>query len=459
MFDFIIVKPGNQKTLYGETYKFDYPAIEPPFWGLLLASYIKSFGRSVKIIDLEIDSLGVLGKELVYGKPQNVIICISGHNPSASFMSMIGLNRLCETIKAIGKPKIFLHGLYPSVKPITIMANHPLVDDIIIGEGFSALNTIMGIPIINDITINSIPLIDWDLIDLKKYKAHNWHCFENIENRSPYGIMYSSFGCPFRCEFCCIHSMHPKLQQRDINLVFKDLKNLYDRGVRNIKFMDELFTMNKSRVYELCELIIEQGMSDINAWVYARAEDLNVDLVKTMKQAGISWLGIGFESGSQTILDLSNKKQKIDYIYKAVDICKSEGMNIGANFMFGLLDDTEETMQQTLELAVDINAEWVNFNVVQALPGTKLYEKVKLEKWFKEPELYEQYSQHGYNCQPMGTRYLTPERVLEFRDYAFNTYFTGIEYLNMIEQNFGIETRDYIEKMTKIKMKRKLLGD
>jgi anaerobic magnesium-protoporphyrin IX monomethyl ester cyclase len=459
MLDFLIVKPGNQKLLYGQASEFQLTAIEPPYWPLLLASYIQNEGRSVKIIDLEVSSLGELGVELVYSKPINVIICISGHNPSASLMNMVGLDILCEVIKSVGKPKIFLHGLYPSVRSLDILSKHILIDEVILGEGFTYLNFLNGYVRSDKVTINDIPPIDWNLINLNDYRAHNWHCFGNINNRSSYGIMYSSWGCPFACEFCCIHSMHKYPQLKNIDLVFNDLKNLYDKGVRNIKFMDELFTMSKKRVVQLCNLINENNMSDMNIWVYARAEDLTKDFVLLMKSAGIQWLALGFESGSQTILDSSNKKQKVEYIHEAVDICKEAKINIGANFMFGLLEDNFETMQQTLDLAQEINAEWVNFNVVHAFPGTKLFEKVKKELWFKEPENYEQYSQHGYYTTPMGTKYLTPAKVLEFRDHAFNTYFTSKKYLDMIENKFGIETRYYIEEMTKIKVRRKLLGD
>jgi radical SAM superfamily enzyme YgiQ (UPF0313 family) len=142
-----------------------------------------------------------------------------------------------------------------------------------------------------------------------------------------------------------------------------------------------------------------------------------------------------------------------------VNFCKKAKINIGANFIFGLPEDSISTMLETLKLAIDINAEWANFYSCMAYPGSKLYDDAQKFPWYKKPETYSAYSQHSYDCQPLGTKYSAPIEVLEFRDEAFNSYFTNEKYLSMIEAKFGKETRDHIENMTKIKLKRKLLGD
>jgi len=461
LLDFLIIRPNDKLILYGETEKKKLTACEPPFWPLLLASYISNNGRSVIICDLEVDSKDKL-IDCLLQKPVNIILSISGHNPSASLMSMISVDPLCSLIKEYSpNSTIHLHGLYPSTEPHKILKKHPLVNNIILGEGFTYLNFLNGYRRSDKVTINDIPPIDWDKFgQLDKYRAHNWHLFGRAsEKREGYAILYSSFGCPYQCDFCCIHNLHPHVQQRDINLVFEDLKNLYNRGIRNIKIMDELFTMSKKRVINLCYKIIEHKMNDINAWAYARTDSLDTELVKIMREAGVNYLGIGYESGSQEILNSSNKKQKLEKAYKITEICKSNNMNICGNFVFGLENDNFKTMGDTLNLAIELQPEWANFNFVHAFPGTKLYDKVKDKCWFKEPELYEQYSQHGYYATPMGTEYLTPEEVLKFKDQAFREFFMYPPYLQMIEEKFGIETRNHIENDFNYFPKRKILGD
>jgi radical SAM superfamily enzyme YgiQ (UPF0313 family) len=176
-----------------------------------------------------------------------------------------------------------------------------------------------------------------------------------------------------------------------------------------------------------------------------------------MREAGIRWLGIGYESGSQEILNSSNKSQKLEKAYRITELCKNNDMYICGNFMFGLIDDNFETMENTIRLAIELQPEWANFNVVHAFPGTRLYELVKREPWFNEPDSYEAYSQHGYYCQPMGTKYLTPEEVLKFKDEAFRRFYKHLPYLEMIERKFDIETRKHIENDLNYYPTRKIL--
>jgi anaerobic magnesium-protoporphyrin IX monomethyl ester cyclase len=97
-------------------------------------------------------------------------------------------------------------------------------------------------------------------------------------------------------------------------------------------------------------------------------------------------------------------------------------------------------------------------NCNMALPGSALYYEAKQNGW-KLPDTYEGYSFHSYECQPLPTKHLSPEEVLRFRDEAWYKYFTRPEYLAMIEKKFSLEARRNIEEQTKIKLKRRILGD
>lgn len=90
--------------------------------------------------------------------------------------------------------------------------------------------------------------------------------------------------------------------------------------------------------------------------------------------------------------------------------------------------------------------------------GSILYLKALKNGW-KIPSLYEGFSQHSYETQPMDTKFLSSAEVLRFRDESFKKYYTNPKYLDMIQQKFGPKSKEEIEKMTKIKLKRRLLGD
>ncbi|MCX7957279.1 MAG: B12-binding domain-containing radical SAM protein, partial [Endomicrobia bacterium] len=126
------------------------------------------------------------------------------------------------------------------------------------------------------------------------------------------------------------------------------------------------------------------------------------------------------------------------------------------NFMFGLPEDNLETMQKTLQLAMDLNCEFVNFYCAMAYPGSKLYEYA-IKQNLPLPESWLGYSQHSYETLPLPTKYLSAKEVLKFRDEAFYRYFTNQKYLELIEKKFGYLVVKHLKKMVNIKLKRKLL--
>ena len=114
-------------------------------------------------------------------------------------------------------------------------------------------------------------------------------------------------------------------------------------------------------------------------------------------------------------------------------------------------------MQETLNLAFELNTEMFNCYAATSLPGSPLYQKARKENWTL-PQKYSEFGFLSYDHVPSKTYSLTASEVLAFRDYAFRAYFQNPRFLNMIYNKFGQPAIDSIKKMTKIKLKRKLLG-
>jgi radical SAM superfamily enzyme YgiQ (UPF0313 family) len=227
-------------------------------------------------------------------------------------------------------------------------------------------------------------------------------------------------------------------------------------GVRNIKIIDEMFAMKESHVARLCDLIIERGY-DLNIWAYARVNTVNEGMLRTMKQAGINWVAYGFESGNKRTLKGVSKAYNADMVQDVVRMTYDAGLYICSNFIFGLPDDDHESLQQTLDLALQINAEWANLYSAMAFPGSKLYEQALAEGW-PLPGTWQGYSQYARDTLPLPTKYLSSAEVLRFRDDAFHTYFNSKGYLDMITRKFGLETADHIRQMASHKLDRELLS-
>ena len=120
--------------------------------------------------------------------------------------------------------------------------------------------------------------------------------------------------------------------------------------------------------------------------------------------------------------------------------------------------DTKETMQRTLDFAIELNSEMCNMYSCVPYPGSQLYNEAKNIGW-KLPETYSGYAQHSYDFWPLPTKYVTAEEVLAFRDFAWNKYHTNDKYLDLVKKKFGEQAYNNVVEMSQIKLKRRLLGD
>lgn len=290
----------------------------------------------------------------------------------------------------------------------------------------------------------------------------------NVINFSclPYENYFANMILSHNCSFCCINAPFGKHTIRYLSpeKVIKEIDILVNKyNVKNIKIPDEMFVLHEHHVIGICDLIIERGY-DLNIWAYARVDTSREKLLEKLRKAGVRWLGIGVEAGSanvrKNILKVLGTQESI---ISVIDRIKNAGIYVGGNYIFGLPLDTLETMQETLDLATYLNAEWSNFYCAFAYPGSALHKQARLEGW-PLPEGangpgWSGYSQHSYDSYPLCTKTLSNVEVLRFRDDAHVKYFSSDRYLNMVESKFGVDTRNHISQMNTIKLKRKLLGD
>jgi len=481
--DIVFIKPGSQKQLYGDLSDFRLTAIEPPLWSAILAGYLRNLGYSVILYDAEAENWNYeeTAKKAIETAPLLVAVVVSGSNPSASTMNMTGAGKIISMVRELAPNiKTLLGGLHPSALPGQTISEED-VDFVCQGEGFHTLPLLIDAlkdgsndfkisglwykkenqvvsnprpPLMKN--LDEVPMPAWDLLPMEKYRAHNWHCFDHIEKRQQYAVLYTSLGCPFDCTFCCINALFGKhmIRYRSLDSVMVELDFLVNTyGIKNIKIIDEMFALNEKRIVPLCDRIIERKY-DLNMWAYARVNTVTEKMLSKMKQAGINWVAYGFESGSQRVISDVTKGYKTAQVEKVVDMTYNQDIHICANFIFGLPEDDFDSMNETLKLMLDINAEWANIYCAMAYPGSKLYE-MALENEWPLPGSWEGYSQYAYETLPLPTNYLNGGQVLSFRDYAFHAYYNNPRYLNMIEKKFSVSTAFHIREMASKKLDRK----
>jgi radical SAM superfamily enzyme YgiQ (UPF0313 family) len=194
-------------------------------------------------------------------------------------------------------------------------------------------------------------------------------------------------------------------------------------------------------------------------WDYARVDTVRKQYLELFKKAGINWLALGIEAARQEIRTEVSKGsfQNVNIRQVCQDI-RDADINVISNFIFGFPDDSIESMQATLDLAMEINAETTNMYPCMALPGSPLH-VASIKEGKPLPDSPSGYAFLSYESQPMPTKYCTPAEVLKFRDDAWHTYFSNPAYLELVEKRFGLQQRKNVEEMASIKLRRKLLVD
>ena len=483
--DCLLINPGSiRKKVYQDLSK-DFSAIETPFWAALTAGFLRTKNFKVDILDANAENIDIheTAEKSTNLNPKLINIVVYGQHPSASTQLMNSVTKLCEEIKQLNpNQKIILTGIHPTSLPKKTL-QETKADYVAQGEGFytiqqllenKPLEEVQGLwykqenqiknnhppEIIQDLDLE-LGDVAWDLLPMNKYKAHNWHTLHDLESRKNYASISTSLGCPFNCSFCCINAPFGKSSYRTWSpeWTLKQLDILVNKyNVKNIKFIDELFVLKPEHFMTIANGIIENNW-DVNIWVYARIDTVNEEHLPILKKAGFNWFALGIESGDEEVRKgVSKGRFEESDIREVVKKIQDAKINIIGNYIFGLPDDTLESMQKTLDLAKELNCEFANFYCATAYPGSRLYTE-SIENNISLPEKWEDYAQDAYNFLPLPTKHITPEQVLKFRDDSFGEYFKNPKYLNMIEKRFGIKAKEHIEEMTKLKLKRRILGD
>jgi radical SAM superfamily enzyme YgiQ (UPF0313 family) len=491
--DLLIVNPGGRGKIY-QSLASRLSAVEPPVWAGLIATFIRRKGFTVDILDANAADLspGEVADRVRDISPLLTAVVVYGHNPSASTQVMPAAGDVCTAVRELlPDAGTLLVGGHVAALPERTLAEEA-ASYVCGGEGpytildllraLSCANPDLGkvrglwhrdrdavrsnpmAPLVSDLD-GEMPGVAWDLLPMEGYRAHNWHCFGGY-GRQPYAALYTTLGCPYRCAFCCIHAPfkagegaagrvgngngYRMWSPRSVIAEIDTLAN--DYGVKNIKFADEIFILNRGHVDGICDLLIERGYG-LNIWAYARVDTLRgIDLEK-LKRAGVNWLALGIESASDRVRDGASKGFAADRILTAVSKIRAAGIHVGANYIFGLPDDDRDSMQETLDLALALNTEWANFNCAMAYPGSPLYGTAVAHGW-PLPADWSGYSQYSADSFPLPTRFLSSAEVLRFRDGAFRAYFENPRYLESVEREFGRDALEQIREMTRTAIRR-----
>ena len=276
------------------------------------------------------------------------------------------------------KGKLICGGHHPSTLPEQMLALG--YDQVVVGEGENA--------IISIVEGNEDSIIKGEDHKHKYFFTINDFLFPDYTGLKFGGQMgipiISSRGCPFSCSFCASSNFWKhKYYMRDADNVLCEIENRKLEGFKYWMFEDDNFTLNKSRVYEIC-----QGLDGKFLWnCTSRAESLDKNLCKELYRAGCRKIWLGIESLSQSALDRCNKNTTVEKMLSGIQNAKDAGIETICQFIAGLPGDTSEEVVETHNL-INIHGLNVSYHIAQILPGTDIHEKAK-ERGFKDEQYLE----------------------------------------------------------------------
>lgn len=432
----------------------------PPLNLMYLAAALEKASMSVKIVDDDLYHAGFDKLANLASKIDPVVVGVT-----ATTATLKNALKYVKSIKkALPDALTVIGGPHPTFMPSETLKTEDGLDAVVIGEGeetivniaeeyenaeFKNFPEVKGIVYQNNGKINATPprpLIQ-DLDDLPFPARHLIPFNEYKTSQSQAGGMITSRGCVFSCNYCSSSLiMGKKFRGRSPENVVDEIEELvYKYGVRDIAFLDDIFMLNKRRARAIADEIKKRDI-DLSFVTSSRVDTVNRELLECLKNAGMSTLYCGVESGSQRVLDLMGKGITIKQAEDAIKAAKDVDINVLGSFILGYPGETSEEMDQTIDFSIKLDPDYSQFSILTPFPGTPIYYDLKKESllatedWSKYTVL-----DSIVNYEKMGLSKKLVERKL---NKAYLKFYTRPKYLikhrGMFKVLIGTLLKSYI---------------
>ncbi|MBL7073625.1 radical SAM protein [candidate division KSB1 bacterium] len=407
----LINPPWTVKKGYGVRSNSRWPHVRKdkhlpfPIYLGYTVSVLEKSGIDVSVIDCIPDKLTKEDLTEIVKKEKPQICFIETSTPT--FIEDIDTVRYLKN--SIIDIKIALFGPHVSVFQKEIMEKYDFIDMIVIGEfEYSIkdiskqkdLSSIDGLIyrknreiIVNPKTkmieeLDELPFPNRDKFTLKHYDDHL--------SLTPSMMMIASRGCPFQCSYCLWPQVMygHRFRKRSPNNVCDEIGLLIDKHqIKEVKFDDDTFALDKNWVIEICNEIIRRNINKKIIWSCFGHITQNDDyMYQKMAEAGCELISFGVESGSKKILAQINKRIDIEKAQHTISICKNYGIRTYCDFMIGLPYETKKDIEKSIETAILLDPDIIQVSYVVPYPGTKMYDKARENDLLIYPEQWDKYA-------------------------------------------------------------------
>ncbi len=368
---------------------------------LILAAVARQRGYDVHLIDAKAQGtqLDEVGERIVALRPDYLGL-------SATTISVNNAARIAARVKRrIPGVVSVLGGAHVSAIPERTLEAFPSIDFGVVGEGEVSLfelldrlqageshDDVPGLAYRTDGTVRANPRAPY-IDDLDSLPEPAWDLLPNFPHgfqpsllgypRTPVATLITSRGCPFSCTFCDRSTSGRIGRMHSVETVVDLCRKLAGLGTRHIMFLDDLFTVRRDRVVELCNAFIREGF-DFSWSCNSHPNLLDFDTMKLMKRAGCWQIAYGVESGSQRVLDVVKREVKLPRLHETLRMTQAAGIRTRGFLMLGHPTEGVDSIEETLMFLRRAELDVCQITKFTPYPGTPSYAEIHRHGSFEE---------------------------------------------------------------------------
>jgi radical SAM superfamily enzyme YgiQ (UPF0313 family) len=420
---------------HGEVYGKLTPPDHPHLGLAYIAAVLEAERHAVRIIDIDAEALTYdnLGKIIEIEKPE--LVGITATTPV--FYSAL---KMAEIVRKNSSAYTVIGGIHATLMPVEC-AESSFIDFVVVGEGEKTIIELVN-SILNKSDFANIKGLTYKkgkeiiqnearepIQDLDAIPFPARHLFKNQKYTYPDALRYpaspiiTSRGCPGNCTFCTAKFLHGKrFRCRSAENVLDEIELLIkDYGVREIHIWDDNFITNRNRVFAFRDGIIKRNIKVLFSFPNGiRADFINRDILKALKDFGTYSVAIGVESGNQNILDMIQKGIKLEQIENAFELAKEMKLETWGFFLLGLPGEDKNTMKDTIDFAIKLDPDIAKFHVLKPFPKSVVYDQLKAQGLIVD----ENYIHYGIHTKPVHRLPdVSQEELLEWQQKAYRRFY------------------------------------
>ena len=421
----------------------------PPTDLMYLASIAESCGFEAMIRDYS--QGGNFDKDLREFRPDYIVANVATPTFQSDMTALKNAKEILKTVCIIVKGAPFI------TYNTNAIYENTFIDYVIMGEAEFTLRDILnGVPNEDILGIcyrknfqaeknEKRPFIEnLDLIPFPARHLVDNSIYTRPDNGKVQAVIKVSRGCPFHCFFCLATPVSgSKVRVRSAENIVAELRECVEKyNIRNFVFWSDIFNFDREWTLNLCKKIIESGLK-ITWSSNTRADTMDDEMASLMYKSGCRLVSLGVESGSQKMLDHIGKKITLDDIRNTVKILKKNKIKIYNYFVIGLPWETEETVEETVKFAIELDSNFISFYTATPLPGTKYFAYAMVNKLVEGNLDF----RNAYYQPVVKSHELSRERIFELHKQAVKRFYLRPKFIlkTLLSLRSIAEIKNYIK--------------